>query len=67
MSTTIYDSPGYFDDEKNTISIDITYELVWFFQNYEDEKDGQLVTVSKTELPAIYKAIGDYLKEVIGD
>ncbi len=66
MSTTIYDSPGYFEDEKDTISIDITASLVWIFQNCEGEKDGPLVKVDKSELPAIHKAIGEYLEAVDG-
>lgn len=67
MSTTIYDSP---DEAPEQISIDITSELVWFFQHYRDEKDSEnnrappYVVVNKRELPAIYEAIRMYLKEI---
>lgn len=63
MSTTIYDSP---DDFKKTLprqgsfAIDITVSTVWFFEHREDGRD-QVVTVPLVQLPAIYKAIGEYL------
>ena len=64
MSTTIYESP---EDAKPTLpyqgglSIDVTTGTVWFF---EHRLDGVLecATVPKVELPAIHKAIGEYLE-----
>ena len=52
------------DFSSNTISIDITHSLVWIFQNCVGDKDGDLVKVAKEELPAIHKAIGEYLKAI---
>jgi hypothetical protein len=58
MSTTIYNSP---EGVKNGLSIDITYSTVWFFQETDDVP---YVVVALDELPAIHKAIGEYLEVV---
>lgn len=56
MSTTIYESP---DDAKLHFSVDITHSTVWFF----GDSDGQgLATVALSELPALVKAMMDYLE-----
>ena len=62
MSHTFYDSP---DGALPNLSIDVTYEFAWFF---EHDADGNVVgsaRVKKTELPAIYRALREYL-EVLG-
>lgn len=61
MSHTFYDSP---DGAKCGISIDVTHDYAWFFQHTDqDGKDVEhvYVRVRKEELPAIYRAMGEYL------
>ncbi len=60
MSSTFYDSP---DDAKLAISIDVSCNTVWFFQ-HGPGSDAEYVRVHVDELPAIYEAMGRYLKEV---
>ena len=67
MSTTFYDSPddkwvpyaggpNYYD----RLSIDVTYESVWFFGDREDGTD-QVICIPIAELPTIAKAINEFL------
>ena len=66
MSTTIYDSPEVRPPNKTdgkvppSLSIDITCEYAWFFEHGEDDHLSHAM-VHKSELPAIHKAIGEYL------
>jgi len=66
MSTTIYDGPDEFKKtvpDQGQFSIDITYSTVWFFE-HTDKEDDPVVTVPLAQLPAIHKAIGEYLDAV---
>lgn len=57
MSHTFYDSP---DHSKAPISIDVTNAYCWFFQHGKDDEQPYVI-VPKTELPAIWIAMGTYL------
>jgi len=60
MSTTFYDSP---DGAKPFLTIDVTGETVWFFEHDDDAHEIiGCACASKEELPAIYKAMGEYLE-----
>jgi hypothetical protein len=64
MSHTFYDSPE--DAPHPHISIDVTHDFVWFFQ--ETEPDGRdanqmYCRVRREDLPAIYRAMGEFLKD----
>ena len=52
MSTEFYES--------DSLSIDVTHDFVWFF----DGEGAVYVRVPKDELPAIHKAMGEYLRVV---
>lgn len=67
MSTTFYDSPdgtwkpyaggpSYYD----RLSIDVTYESVWFFGHRADDSDTHIL-IPIAELPAIAAAINEFL------
>lgn len=64
MSHTFYDSPE--GAPHPHISIDVTHEFAWFFQH--TETDGSdfdrppVCRVRKEQLPAIYAAMGEYLR-----
>ena len=67
MSSTFYDSPkdpSPCNGERHWLSIDVTHHWCWFFQHDDDEGDPTYVRVAKDELPAIYKALGEYLEAV---
>lgn len=62
MSTTIYDGPVKFKPSvpgQGQFSIDLTHSTVWFFEQGDND---HVATVPLDQLPAIYKAIGDYLE-----
>ena len=64
MSTTIYDSPDEFKrtiPNQGSLSIDITISTVWFFEHDEDGEIRETVTFPLAQLPAVAKAINDYL------
>ncbi len=52
MSTYFYES--------DSLSIDVTPDFVWFFDGVGDV----YVRAPRNELPAIHKAMGEYLREV---
>jgi len=59
MSHTFYDSP---EGSVPSFSIDVTHAFAWFF---EADADGHIVGTAraqKSELPAIHRALGDYLE-----
>lgn len=69
MSHTFYDSP---DDADPGISIDVTHDYCWFFQEgrangVRTPQEIGAVIVRKEELPAIYRALGIYLDLIPGD
>ena len=63
MSHTFYDSP---DGANPALSIDVTHDYCWFFEEVpereEDRRQRGVAKVRKEELPAIYKALGEYLE-----
>lgn len=58
MSITIYDSP---EDVEPSLNIDATHDFIWFCSHEGDEMS--TARVRKEELPAIVRAITDYLNE----
>ena len=71
MSTTIYESPEYRPPDKSNgrkpqgLSVDITYEYVWFFQHdcWDGKDEMKPVMMHLRELPALHEAIGQYLAQ----
>ena len=66
MSTTIYDGPDDFVRTvpgQGVLSIDITVGTVWFFEHRDIEGvEDPVVTVPLAQLPAINRAISEYLR-----